>query len=53
MYPWESAFTGAEVCPWKLGGLYEQHITGDINYATTLYFRATGDVKVTVKGRRP
>ena len=29
MFPWESGFTGAEVCPsWASTGQLEQHITG-------------------------
>lgn len=31
MFPWESAFTGEEVCPtWAATGLREIHISGDI-----------------------
>jgi protein-glucosylgalactosylhydroxylysine glucosidase len=44
MYPWESAFTGREVCPWKAGALYEQHITADVSFACMRYFYASGDI---------
>jgi trehalose/maltose hydrolase-like predicted phosphorylase len=47
MFPWESAFTGAEVQygggkigPW---GEYEQHISGDIALAARQYWYTTGD----------
>ena len=34
MFPWESGFTGVEVCPsWASTGQLEQHITGDISFA--------------------
>ena len=32
-FPWESAVTGANVCGWQTGALYEQHITGDVAMA--------------------
>ncbi|GAM19795.1 hypothetical protein SAMD00019534_029700 [Acytostelium subglobosum LB1] len=44
MFPWESAFTGAEVCPLSAPtGQLEQHITGDISFAMRQYYYATGD----------
>jgi trehalose/maltose hydrolase-like predicted phosphorylase len=46
MFPWESAFSGIEVCPtWAPTGLLEQHITGDIAFASRQYYYATGDNK--------
>ncbi|KYQ91148.1 acid trehalase-like protein 1 [Tieghemostelium lacteum] len=46
MFPWESAFTGTEVCPTVAPtGLLEQHITGDISFAMRQYFYLTGDLK--------
>lgn len=47
MFPWESAYTGTEVCPCIAGGTcyYEQHITGDIAFAMAQYWRATKDRK--------
>eukprot|EP00759_Apiculatamorpha_spiralis_P053905 PhF_6_TR657/c0_g1_i1/m.956/K22078/PGGHG, ATHL1; protein-glucosylgalactosylhydroxylysine glucosidase len=30
MYPWESALSGYEVCPWQQGSWMENHITADI-----------------------
>ncbi|XP_077992893.1 protein-glucosylgalactosylhydroxylysine glucosidase-like [Glandiceps talaboti] len=47
-YPWESAFTGAEVTPRKLCMACrenEQHITSDIAFAARQYFSATQDMK--------
>jgi hypothetical protein len=45
MFPWESAFTGTEVCPCIAGGTcwYEQHITGDVGFAVQQYWQATHD----------
>jgi len=44
MFPWESAFTGEEVCPFNIGTcIYEQHITGDIAFSLLQYWRATHD----------
>jgi trehalose/maltose hydrolase-like predicted phosphorylase len=44
MFPWESAFTGQEVCPdWAPTGIYEQHITGDIAFAFKQYWDLTHD----------
>ena len=48
-FPWESAFTGAEVCPGGYDGpnqegKYELHITGDIGFALKQYWDVTGDV---------
>ncbi|EGC35268.1 hypothetical protein DICPUDRAFT_97948 [Dictyostelium purpureum] len=46
MYPWESAFTGAEACPLDAPtGVLEEHITADISLAFRQYFYATGDVE--------
>eukprot|EP01116_Phalansterium_solitarium_P016178 TRINITY_DN3701_c0_g1_i1.p1 TRINITY_DN3701_c0_g1~~TRINITY_DN3701_c0_g1_i1.p1 ORF type:complete len:702 (-),score=253.28 TRINITY_DN3701_c0_g1_i1:809-2914(-) len=45
MFPWESAFTGEEVCPsWAATGTYEQHISGDIAFATQNYWYVTRNV---------
>jgi trehalose/maltose hydrolase-like predicted phosphorylase len=45
MFPWESAYTGQEVCPsWAPTGQLEQHITGDIAFAFQQYWRLTKDV---------
>jgi hypothetical protein len=42
MFPWESAATGVEVCPtWASTGQLEQHITGDIAFATQQYWYAS------------
>eukprot|EP01006_Ploeotia_vitrea_P059981 TRINITY_DN75100_c0_g1_i1.p1 TRINITY_DN75100_c0_g1~~TRINITY_DN75100_c0_g1_i1.p1 ORF type:complete len:728 (-),score=42.74 TRINITY_DN75100_c0_g1_i1:23-2206(-) len=39
MFPWESAFTGQEVCPaWAPTGIREQHITGDVALAVWQYY---------------
>ena len=43
MFPWESAFTGSEVCPGDIYADYEQHITGDIAFAVKQYWWATSD----------
>ncbi len=44
MFPWESAFTGAEACPLEAAtGLLEQHISADISIAVYNTFLATGD----------
>lgn len=46
MFPWESAFTGEEVCPFKGGTCwYEQHITGDIAFSLLQYWRMSHDMK--------
>ncbi len=46
MYPWESAFTGDEVCPSTAAtGLYEQHISGDISFAFQQYWHLKKDVE--------
>jgi trehalose/maltose hydrolase-like predicted phosphorylase len=45
MFPWESAFTGAEVTPTSADtGIYEQHISGDIAFAITQFWRLHRDV---------
>jgi len=42
MFPWESAFTGQEVCPISAPtGQLEQHISGDISYAFQQYWELT------------
>ena len=42
--PWESAFSGEEVCPsWAATGLREIHINGDIAFALAQFWRATKD----------
>jgi len=44
MFPWESAFTGEEVCPsWAATGLREVHINGDISMAVWQLWRALQD----------
>ncbi|KAF2072925.1 hypothetical protein CYY_005747 [Polysphondylium violaceum] len=44
MFPWESGFSGYEVCPtFAPTGLLEQHITGDISFAMRQYYYTTGD----------
>ena len=44
MFPWESAFTGEEVCPsWAPTGLREIHINGDIAIAAFNFYRSTLD----------
>lgn len=41
MFPWESAFTGAETCPTDAPtGQLEQHISGDIVFAIKQYYRS-------------
>ncbi|KAM9957648.1 hypothetical protein ACTFIW_012615 [Dictyostelium discoideum] len=45
MFPWESAFTGIEVCPtFAPTGILEQHITADIALAIRQYYYLTGDL---------
>ena len=43
MFPWESAYSGIETCPWKAGAEHEIHINGDIAMAVRLYDYATGE----------
>ena len=44
MFPWESAFTGEEVCPeGVITCTNEQHISGDIIFALGQYYAATYD----------
>lgn len=44
MYPWESSADGSEDTPfWALTGPFQQHITGDVAWATWKYYQATGD----------
>eukprot|EP01132_Coremiostelium_polycephalum_P008602 gene8602-10589_t len=46
MFPWESAFTGTEVCPLSsLTGQLEHHVTGDIAFAMRQYFYSTYDTE--------
>ena len=47
-YPWESAATGAEVCPEFAADVrdYQHHITGDISYAMRQYLATTGDTNI-------
>jgi len=45
MFPWESAYTGIETCPeWAATGQLEQHISGDVAFATNQYWEATKDI---------
>ena len=45
MFPWESAFTGEEVCPTSAPtGQLEQHISGDIAFALWQYWSVTQNV---------
>ncbi|XP_019617220.1 PREDICTED: acid trehalase-like protein 1 [Branchiostoma belcheri] len=44
MFPWESAYTGHEVCPAPGPLKYEHHVTGDIAFAAQQYFLSTEDV---------
>ena len=44
MFPWESAFTGSEVCPGDIYSILENHIVGDIAFAVKQYWMATQDV---------
>jgi hypothetical protein len=41
-FPWESAVTGQEVCPWR-SGIHEIHINGDVSLAFWQYWQATGN----------
>ena len=43
MFPWQSAYTGVEVCPGEIYGRNQNHITGDIAFAVKQYWMATGD----------
>ena len=44
MFPWESAFTGFEVCPEPDPySKYEHHIVGDVGFAAQQYWMATHD----------
>src|SRR5688572_13165476 len=40
-WPWESAFTGLDTAPWRIGDLYEHHISADIPLALRFYWRVT------------
>jgi trehalose/maltose hydrolase-like predicted phosphorylase len=44
LYPWESGFTGTEVCPALLEALCEQHIAADVSFAVQQYYHATHNV---------
>ena len=49
MFPWESAYTGQEACPynatgWNIStGMIEQHVTGDVAFAFKQYWQLTND----------
>ncbi len=44
MFPWESAFSGVEVCPEPDPySKYEHHIVGDVGFAAQQYWMATHD----------
>eukprot|EP00794_Sanderia_malayensis_P018525 gene18525-20383_t len=44
MFPWESAFSGIEVCPEPNPySKYEHHVVGDIGFAVQQYWMATHD----------
>ncbi|XP_039273265.2 protein-glucosylgalactosylhydroxylysine glucosidase-like [Styela clava] len=43
MYPWESAYTGLDVCPGISYVKYEQHVTGDLIHILRQYVYLTGD----------
>jgi len=44
MFPWESAFSGAETCPpWADTGQLEQHITGDVAFAAKQFYAMSQD----------
>lgn len=46
MFPWESALSGAEVCPLEADtGLFEQHISGDIAVSLWTYWTTSGDIE--------
>ena len=42
-FPWESAFTGYDACPWRDGALKELHITADVVIAVELLYDLTND----------
>jgi len=42
-FPWESAVTGEEVCPWK-DGTHEIHINGDVSMAFWQQWQSSGDL---------
>ncbi|XP_022098202.1 protein-glucosylgalactosylhydroxylysine glucosidase-like [Acanthaster planci] len=50
-YPWEMAYTGAEVCPAEIYSLQEIHINGDISFAVQQYLHVTRDADF-LKNRR-
>ncbi|XP_014672824.1 PREDICTED: acid trehalase-like protein 1 [Priapulus caudatus] len=43
MFPWESAYTGVDVCPWYPAVALEQHVTGDIAFAFWQYMHMNAD----------
>ena len=47
-FPWESAWTGGEVCPDFAADVrdYQHHVTGDISFAIRQYLAMTGDVDI-------
>ncbi|KAL0484176.1 acid trehalase-like protein [Acrasis kona] len=50
MFPWESAFTGAETCPTSAStGLYEIHITGDVLYSIQQFYDVVGSDNIPKK----
>ncbi|KAK3093895.1 hypothetical protein FSP39_021562 [Pinctada imbricata] len=51
MFPWESALSGLNVCPWDPATLYEQHVTGDVALALRQYLTMTNDTSILTKGR--
>ncbi|KAJ8308422.1 hypothetical protein KUTeg_013296 [Tegillarca granosa] len=53
MFPWESAFTGFEVCPEDVYSKYEQHINGDIALAVKQYFMMTNDTNFIINDVMP
>lgn len=50
MFPWESAFSGTEVCPPSAPtGELEQHISGDVSIAYGIYKRLLGTENLSEK----
>ena len=46
MYPWEAAFTGADVCPGESYIKSEVHVTADVAFALRQYLYATNDTTI-------
>eukprot|EP00039_Didymoeca_costata_P005392 m.81275 g.81275 ORF g.81275 m.81275 type:complete len:815 (-) comp12801_c0_seq8:34-2478(-) len=42
-FPWESGFSGYNVCPWTTGADFEQHVTGDVAMAFRLQYYLSKD----------